>query len=139
MFCYQSSSHRLVRFVRKEPHHHLMQGEVLLCLCWPIFSVVWNKIVPLPRCMQVCDKENKPNGNFHLKRPKSVSWFQLLLKPLQTGASGREKRMVELQLTLWDAVSSLALLCTKTQWENVNHIAVITLKAKTEERTVDGS
>lgn len=46
---------------------------------------------------------------------------------------------MELQLTLWGAVSSLALLRTETQWESVNQIAVITPKAKPGERTVDGS
>lgn len=60
----------MVKFVSKEPHHHLIQVGVLLWPCWPIFTVAWRKMVSLPRCKQFYDKENKPNNNFSCKWPK---------------------------------------------------------------------
>lgn len=41
---------------------------------------------------------------------------------------------MELWLTLWGAVSSLAFLWTETRWESVNDIAAITLEARAGEK-----
>lgn len=95
-------------------------------------------MVSLPRCKQLCEKENKPNSNFNCKWSKINV---LVLADIQTFADrawGRENSMVELYLTFRCAVISLIFCALEPSGKVLITIAVITPKAKPEEQAVDG-